>query len=171
MQEKLETLIRMTVTGLGYELWGYEYRSYSESALLRVFIESEDGISVDDCGKVSLQLGAALDVEDIIPVAYVLEVSSPGLDRVLFTLEQYQRYIGEALKVRTRMPIESRRNFVGVLQSVDEQEGSLVIQTTDQAERSHYTIPFDVIDRGRLIYTIQKTPKKPNKGKRSGVSS
>ncbi len=98
MQNRLDDIVKNTVEGLGFELWGYEYRPHSESALLRIFIEKEQGISVDDCASVSRQVGAVLDVENIIPVAYILEVSSPGMDRVLFKAEQYQDYIGESLK-------------------------------------------------------------------------
>ncbi len=162
MQEKLSALIHTTVTGLGYDLWGFEYRPYAESALLRIFIDSDAGITVDDCGRVSSQLGAALDVEDLIPVAYVLEVSSPGVDRVLFTPEQYQRYVGEKLKVRTHVPVQSRRNFVGVLQAVGE------TTITVQLEEGGVEIPFDTIDRGRLVFEMKTTPKK---GKRSGAHS
>lgn len=162
MQERLNALIHTTVTGLGYELWGFEYRPYAESALLRIFIDSPNGITVDDCGKVSNQLGAALDVEDLIPVAYVLEVSSPGVDRVLFTPEQYQRYIGEKLKVRTQLPVQARRNFVGVLCEATAEAITL------ELEDGSCEIPYAVIDRGRLVYEMKTTPKK---GKRSGAHS
>jgi ribosome maturation factor RimP len=162
MQERLNALIQTTVTGLGYDVWGYEYRPYAESALLRIFIDSPNGITVDDCGRVSSQLGAALDVEDLIPVAYVLEVSSPGVDRVLFTAEQYQRYIGEKLKVRTQLPVQSRRNFVGILKDANAEVITL------ELEDGSCEIPYAVIDRGRLVYEMKTTPKK---GKRSGAHS
>lgn len=162
MQEQLAALINTTVTGLGYDLWGYEYRAYGESALLRIFIDAEAGITVDDCGKVSLQVGAALDVDDLIPVAYMLEVSSPGVDRVLFTPEHYQRYVGESLKVRTHTRIEDRRNFVGVLKSADDSE--IVMQVDNDV----FEIPYDSIDRGRLKFEMKTSPKK---GKRSGADS
>ena len=145
MQTALDNLVKNTVEGLGYQLWGYEYRPHSESALLRIFIEKKDGISVDDCAMVSRQIGAVLDVENIIPVAYILEVSSPGMDRVLFSSEQYQDYIGETLKVRTRTPINERRNFKGTLiKCID----SVVTVNIDNQE---FDIPFESIDRARLV--------------------
>jgi ribosome maturation factor RimP len=153
MQEQLDTLINTTVTGLGYELWGYEYRPQQESALLRVFIDAEDGITVDDCGRVSNQLSAALDVEDLIPVAYILEVSSPGLDRVLFIPAHYARYIGQQIKVRTRLPVEKRRNFVGNLLDVNDDHISMHVEGKD------YEIPYDLIDRGRLVLDIRPQRK------------
>ncbi|HRJ53366.1 MAG TPA: ribosome maturation factor RimP [Candidatus Thiothrix moscowensis] len=153
MQEQLDTLINTTVTGLGYDLWGYEYRPQQESALLRVFIDAEDGITVDDCGKVSNQLSAALDVDDLIPVAYILEVSSPGMDRVLFVPAHFARYLGEQIKVRTRLPVEKRRNFVGKLLEVDDEKISM------QVEGNRYTIPHDIIDRARLVLDIRPQRK------------
>jgi len=145
LQTALDNLVKNTVEGLGYQLWGYEYRPHSESALLRIFIENKDGISVDDCATVSRQIGAVLDVENIIPVAYILEVSSPGMDRVLFSSEQYQDYIGETLKVRTRTPIDERRNFKGTLiKCID----SVVTVKIDNQE---FDIPFESIDRARLV--------------------
>lgn len=153
MQEQLDTLINTTVTGLGYDLWGYECRPQQESALLRVFIDAEDGITVDDCGKVSNQLSAALDVDDLIPVAYILEVSSPGMDRVLFVPAHFARYLGEQIKVRTRLPVEKRRNFVGKLLEVDDEKISM------QVEGNRYTIPHDIIDRARLVLDIRPQRK------------
>lgn len=145
MQDRLSDLIKATTEGLGFQLWGYEYRPHSESALLRIFIEKESGITIEDCSKVSRQVGAALDVEDLIPVAYILEVSSPGIDRVLFSQDQYQQYIGQAAKIRTRTPVNERRNFRGHLEKVTDTHVSILI------DNDVYEIPFDVIDRTRLV--------------------
>ena len=150
MQNRLDDIVKNTVEGLGFELWGYEYRPHSESALLRIFIEATTenkgaGISVDNCASVSRQIGAVLDVENIIPVAYILEVSSPGMDRVLFKAEQYQEYIGSSLKIRTRTRIDDRRNFKGSLVSASE---SVVTIKVDNQE---FEIPYDSIDRARLV--------------------
>ena len=150
MQNRLDEIVKNTVEGLGFELWGYEYRPHSESALLRIFIEKTSanknvGIAVEDCAQVSRQIGAVLDVENIIPVAYILEVSSPGMDRVLFKAEQYQDYIGDSLKIRTRTRIDDRRNFKGSLVSASE---SVVTIKVDNQE---FEIPYDSIDRARLV--------------------
>lgn len=145
MQDQLDQLIHSVVTGLGFDVWGYEYRPHSESALLRIFIEKEGGISIDHCTQVSRQIGAALDVEDLIPVAYILEVSSPGIDRVLFTPEQYQGYVGEQLKVRTRTPVDGRRNFRGSIESVTDTHVNVLV------DNDTFEIPFDVVDRARLV--------------------
>lgn len=157
MQERLDTLIRTVVTGLGYELWGYEYRPQKESALLRIFIDSANGITVDDCGRVSNQIGSALDVEDLIPLAYVLEVSSPGLDRVLFIPAHYSRYLGRTIKVRTRLSVEKRRNFVGKLLDVNDERIQMDVEGTV------YEIPHDLIDRGRLVLDDVRSQRKGGK--------
>jgi ribosome maturation factor RimP len=153
MQERLDTLIHTTVTGLGYDLWGYEYRPQTESALLRIFIDAEPGITVEDCGRVSNQLSASLDVEDLIPVAYILEVSSPGIDRVLFIPAHYALYIGKQIKVRTRLPVEKRRNFVGKLQDANDTHIFMEVEGTV------FEIPYDVIDRGRVVLDIRPQRK------------
>ena len=145
MQTALNNLIKNTVEGLGYILWGYEYRPHGETALLRIFIEKDEGVSIDDCAKVSRQIGAVLDVENIIPVAYILEVSSPGMDRVLFTPDQYQTYIGDTLKIRTRTPIDERRNFKGSLIEA----GETVV--TIEVDKQNFEIPYESIDRARLV--------------------
>ncbi len=155
MQQELDKLIRSTVNGLGYELWGYEYRLQTESALLRIFIESEKGINLDDCSTVSRQIGAALDVDDLIPVAYILEISSPGVDRVLFDANQYERYLGEKIKVRTRIPVDGRRNFKGKMVAVSDTDVTVEIDNLD------YDIPFEVVDRARVLMDVR--PKKPQK--------
>jgi len=145
VQTALDNLVKNTVEGLGFILWGYEYRPHGESALLRIFIEKPDtGISVDDCALVSRQIGAVLDVEDTIPVAYILEVSSPGMDRVLFSPEQYQDYVGDKIKIRTRTRINDRRNFKGLLVKAND---SVVTVKVDNEE---FAIPYESIDRARL---------------------
>jgi len=153
MQERLDTLIHTTVTGLGYDLWGYEYRPQTESALLRIFIDAEQGITVEDCGRVSNQLSASLDVEDLIPVAYILEVSSPGIDRVLFIPAHYALYVGQQIKVRTRLPVEKRRNFVGKLQDANDTHIFMEVEGTV------FEIPYDIIDRGRIVLDIRPQRK------------
>ena len=152
VQQELDKLIRSTVNGLGYELWGYEYRPQVETALLRIFIDSQKGITVEDCSIVSHQIGAALDVDDLIPIAYILELSSPGIDRVLFDPEQYQRYINEQVKIRTRIPINARRNFKGAIVAVSDTNVTVEIDNLD------YEIPFETVDRARVLMDVR--PKK-----------
>ena len=147
MQEdalNLEAMIRPVVEGLGCVLWGIEYRTQKSSALLRIFIDKDEGVSMDDCSRVSHQVSGVLDVEDPIPVAYTLEVSSPGLDRVLFYPDQFERYIGETAKVRLKWPVSDRRNFLGKILSVDS-DGVEIDQDGISVK-----VPFEAIHRARL---------------------
>ena len=144
-EQQLQTILAPTVTALGYEFWGLEFFTHARQTLLRVFIDRAEGINVDDCALVSRQLSAVLDVEDPITVEYTLEVSSPGMDRPLFTLEQYARYIGENVKVRLRVPFEGRRNFAGRLQSI---EGDEVVVADGEHE---FLLPIEMIDKAHIV--------------------
>jgi len=143
-QETLEKLIQSTVEGLGYQLWGYEYRSHSNNGLLRIYIDSAKGIIVDDCAVVSEQISALFDVEDPISEAYTLEVSSPGIDRSLFNAKQYKPYLGEMVKIKTRIALDGRRNYKGKITDLTDTEVTLKI------DNEYYAIPFDAIDHSRL---------------------
>lgn len=138
-------MITPAVEALGYELWGVEFQSHGRPPLLRVFIDSENGITVEDCAAASRQISAVLDVEDPISSEYTLEVSSPGMDRPLFTLGQYGRYVGEWLKVKLRVPFEGRRNFRGVLTGVESDEIVLA------ADGHEYLLPIELVERAHVI--------------------
>ena len=103
----LQNILAPSIEALGYELWGFVYVPQSRYSVLRVYIDSDKGITVSDCERVSRQLSAVLDVEDPLPGAYSLEVSSPGLDRPLFTLAHFERYLGAGVNVRVHVPVES----------------------------------------------------------------
>ena len=101
-EKRIEDLLRPTVEALGFELWGLEYRAQGRRTLLRLYIDSESGVTVDDCAAVSHHISGVLDVEDPISGEYTLEVSSPGVDRLLFRLEHYPPYVGEWIELRLR---------------------------------------------------------------------
>ncbi|TBR42424.1 ribosome maturation factor RimP [Marinomonas agarivorans] len=140
-------LIRPVVEGLGYHFWGMEYLSQGKDSVLRIFIEnpSENGTDVEDCAKVSRQVSSILDVEDPITGEYNLEVSSPGLDRPLFELDQYKEYIGALVSLRLRVPFDGRRKFKGQLTGV---EGEDIVLRVDQEE---YLLPIDLIDKANIV--------------------
>lgn len=144
-EQQLQAMLAPVVTALGYEFWGLEYLTHGRQAVLRVYIDSPNGIGVEDCATVSRQASAVLDVEDPIPVEYTLEVSSPGMDRPLFTLEQYAQSRGELVKLRLRAPFEGRRNFSGQLVGV---EGEDVVVVVDEHE---YLLPIELIDKANIV--------------------
>ena len=141
----LADLLRPTVDGMGCELLGVERTRGGNGPLIRVYIDTDAGITVDDCERVSRQIGDVLDVEDAIPGNYRLEVSSPGLDRPLFTLEHYQRYLGAEVKMRLRMGIDGRRNLTGRLLGADADRVSIV------CDDERFEIPLADIDQTRLV--------------------
>ena len=143
--EQLQDMLTPVVEALGYECWGIEFISQGRHSVLRVYIDHEDGILIDDCEKVSRQLSAVMDVEDPISSEYTLEVSSPGVDRQLFTLEQFARYVGEQVKIKLRSPIEERRNYQGLLRSVEDQD---VVVQVDEYE---YLLPIDLIEKANIL--------------------
>lgn len=142
---ELESLLVPIVEALGYRCWGVEFLSQGRHSLLRVYIDKTDGVSVEDCATVSRQASAVLDVEDPISGDYTLEVSSPGMDRPLFTLEQFAASVGEQAKVRLRVPFEGRRNYQGVIRGVEGDE--VVIQVDDH----EYLLPIDSIDKSNIV--------------------
>lgn len=142
---ELEQLLIPVVEALGYRCWGIEFLSQGRHSLLRVYIDHDDGVTVEACADVSRQASAVLDVEDPISGDYTLEVSSPGMDRPLFTLEHYAAYIGEQVKIRLRVPYEGRRNIQGVIRGV---EGDDVVVLVDEHE---YLLPIDSIDKSQIV--------------------
>ena len=144
-EQELEQLLEPTVTGLGYELWGLEYLSGGNRATLRVYIDTPDGVTLGDCERVSHQLNGVLDVDDPVRTVDTLEVSSPGLDRKLFKPHQYAAYIGRAVDLRLRFPLEGRRKFVGQIDGV--QGGDVTLRMDDITR----TVPLEQVLRARVV--------------------
>ena len=132
LQEQIANLIQPTIQSLGCELWGCEYLSRSRSGLLLIYIDKPTGIHIEDCERVSRQVGALLDVEDLIAVNYSLEVSSPGIPRPLFYAEQYARYVGQEVVIKLFSSITGRRQWTGTIVSADAQELVLMVDSLVQ---------------------------------------
>ena len=145
MGEELAGLLEPTVMRLGYELADLEVRLGGKSGLIRVFIDKADGISLEDCEKVSRAVSALLDVEDPVPGNYDLEVSSPGLDSKLTKVEHFQRVIGETVQVQVWFPMDGRRRFRGSL--VAQQKEEIVVEVDGES----YSLPLSMIDTARLV--------------------
>ena len=139
-------LLNPVVQAMGYELLGTEHITNGKASILRIYIDSEQGINLDDCSRVSLQVEGVLDVNDPIQGTYNLEVSSPGLDRPLFTLEHFQRFIGAQVKIKLRKKIDNRRNFIGQIIAVNDENIDLKDTTG-----INFKIPADVIDKAHLV--------------------
>ena len=129
-QDELAALLEPTVEGLGFELADLDVRLGGRNGLVRVFIDKPDGIGLDDCEKVSREVAALLDVEDPIPGSYVLEVSSPGIDRRLRTSGHFAQYVNEEVKIQLARPHDGRRRFRGKVAEVDDKAVSVVVDGT-----------------------------------------
>ena len=141
----IKAVVEPVVVGLGYEYVGAEFGQGENGTTLRVFIDTPSGVEVDDCATVSRQLSAALDVEDVISAAYLLEVSSPGVDRPLFTESQFEAQVGEEVRARTVTAHNGRRNYKGLLVSVADGEATFEIDGID------YSVPIDDVEQANLI--------------------
>jgi len=143
-------LIEPAINSLGYELLGIEYHAQGKHSLLRVYIDRENGITADDCARVSHQVSGVLDVEDVISGDYNLEVSSPGLDRPLFTLAHFERAVGDHATVYLVVPVAGRRKFNGIITSVNLDEESIVLEVDGEAME----LSLSQIDKANLVAQI-----------------
>lgn len=146
IEERLLGLLEPTISGLGYELLGLEYLGQGKHSRLRLYIDGPNGIGLDDCEKVSRQASGVLDVDDPIKGQYSLEVSSPGLDRPLFKAAHFARYLGQKVKLRTRLPVLGQRNFQGDIRSVENNDIYIVIESGEQLK-----LAIQDIERANLI--------------------
>lgn len=146
--EKIEVLIGSVVTGMGYELVGVEHIASGKHSILRLYIDAEKGIGLDDCEAVSRQVSAIFDVEDPIATQYNLEVSSPGVERPLFHVGHYQRFLGHDIKLRLVRPINGQRRFNGTIGRVSEVNNSIELVTALDT----VTLDIELIEKANLIY-------------------
>jgi len=150
--QQLEILLAPVVTSMDYEFVGLEYLSQGRHSILRVYIDSSAGVSVDDCALVSRQVSSVLDVEDPISTEYSLEVSSPGMNRPLFKLSHYEQFIGQEVKFKTFRPQygancgTGQRKFRATIDSI--KENNVLFSTEDN---EIITIPFLEIEKGNLV--------------------
>ncbi|ABQ98235.1 TPA: ribosome maturation factor RimP [Haemophilus influenzae] len=132
LEQNLQEMLQDAVEDLGCELWGIECQRMGRFMTVRLFIDKDGGVTVDDCADVSRQVSAILDVEDPIADKYNLEVSSPGLDRPLFTLPQFERYIGQDIAVHLRIPVMERRKWQGKLERIEKDMITLIVDDQEQ---------------------------------------
>jgi ribosome maturation factor RimP len=144
LRERLIALIEPVLARLGYELVELEYAAGRSQAVVRIFIDTAAGVTVDDCERVSREVAALLDVDDPIPTAYSLEVSSPGFDRVLRTPAHFERFVGSRVFVELKAPRAGRRRYTGMLQAVSATGIEL------EVDKQKVEVPFEEIGKARL---------------------
>jgi ribosome maturation factor RimP len=145
--DRVRPLIQNVVEGQGYEFVDAEFKGAGKNSILRIFIDKPEGISHRDCELVSEQVGTVLDVEDLIPFSYTLEVSSPGLDRKLVKESDYTRFGGKLARIQTRIPLRQQKVFRGRLHGLVEGKVQLELPNGGLLE-----IPLDVIEEARLEF-------------------
>jgi len=148
--QKLNELLQPLVEDLGYEFVGLEYNSNPKHSVLRIYIDNENGVGIEDCESVSREAAALLDVKDPIKGHYNLEISSPGLDRPLFTPAHFQEFAGLQAKINLFAPLDGRRKFSGPILNATESSVNI-----DQ-DGSEVTLDFDNIAKARLVPDYEK---------------
>lgn len=143
--QTLIDLLEPVISAMGYELWGVEHMTGGHDSLVRIYIDSPAGITLADCERASEQITGVLDINDPIRGAYRLEVSSPGLDRPLFTLAQFQRFQGCPVRIRLSTKLNGRRNITGKIIAAEDDMVALL----DGDER--HMIPADVIQKAHIM--------------------
>ena len=146
-RNRVRKLITEIVAGLGYEFVELELKGGGKNSVLRIFIDKPEGISHKDCALVSEQVGAVLDVEDLIPYSYTLEVSSPGLDRKLVRDSDYIRFEGKLARIQTRIPLQHQKAFKGRLRGL--RDGKIQLE---MAGKGMLEIPLDLVTEARLEF-------------------
>ena len=144
-ERQIEETLKDAVARFGCEIWGVEFFSSGKRSRLRVYIDKPEGVTIDDCEHVSREVSDVLDVEELFGGGYTLEVSSPGLDRILFKAEQFEANVGATVDVRLNFPLEGRKRFVGLLADVEDARALLRL---DGAE---YLLPLENVQRARLV--------------------
>jgi len=149
LSARVAEIVAPSIAAMGYELVRVQLMG-SRAPVLQVMAERTDraGMTVDDCAEISRAVSALLDVEDPIEGAYALEVSSPGIDRPLVALKDFERFAGHLAKVETRVPVDGRKRFRGVLAGVDAEQVRL-----DLVENGAVLLPFEQISRAKLVIT------------------
>ena len=146
-RDRVRQVVRETVESQGYELVDLEFKGSGKNTVLRIYIDKPEGITHRDCELISEQAGTVLDVEDAIPFAYTLEVSSPGLNRKLVKESDYTRFDGKLARIQTRIPLEHQKVFKGRLRGCQNGNIRLELPKGDLLE-----IPLDVVHEARLEF-------------------
>lgn len=149
--KSIHSLLEPNAKALGLELVAVELAG-ADSPILRIYIDKADGIGVEDCAKASRQFGALLDVEDPISSKYMLEVSSPGMDRPLVTVEHFTAAIGEQVKIRMMSSLDGRRRYKGYIEAIENEV------VTVNVDGENFELELADMEKARLVPDFSKLP-------------
>jgi ribosome maturation factor RimP len=149
VKREVNRLIEPIIDEMGFELVNVEYLSEHGRWVLRVYVDEEGGITLDDCARVSREIGNLIDVQDIVPHEYVLEVSSPGLNRPLVREKDFERAVGKKVKLQMVNAVDERRNFTGYLKAFE--DGTLHLQMRDKL----VLLPRRHVKKANLVYEFE----------------
>lgn len=149
--EKVAAVAERSAAEYGLELVHVEVAGAASAPVVRVFVDKPDGVTHGDCAQVSLHLGTLLDVEDFISSAYTLEVSSPGIERGLYKIADYERFAGKKAKVKSRVPVNGQRNFAGNLAGIE--NGQVLF---DDKTSGRVSIPFEAVVKANLEIDVEE---------------
>lgn len=144
--QKLKRVLAAVVEAMGYDLVGVEFHARPDNSLLRIYIDGERGVTLDDCQRVSHQVSGVLDVEDLISGRYTLELSSPGLDRPLSEPRHFIRFAGSEVRIQLRELLDGRRKLMGRLLGMHDNEVVIV-----DGEGREWRVPLERIEKARLV--------------------
>jgi ribosome maturation factor RimP len=150
LKDRLQDLLEPLIADLGYELVLLEFAPSTGHAMLRLFIDGPEGITLDDCSIVSREVAGVMDVEDPISTPYQLEVSSPGVDRPLTRPEHFERFAGEQARIQLLAPLNGRKRYSGTIAGSSDQAVTLTTELGD------VELPYSTIERARLIPDFDK---------------
>lgn len=151
IETTLHSKIETVVTSMGYEFVGCELMPMNGSKIFRIFIDTATGVTLDDCSKVSRQVGAMMDVEEPFQGRYSLEVSSPGIDRPLFEVKHFQQFVGSQVKIRLHTAINQQRQYKGKLKQVEGENIHLLVEGSEK----EVILPYDQIDKANVIGDVR----------------
>jgi ribosome maturation factor RimP len=159
--ERVQQIAERVAASSGLEMVEVEFRGGGKSRMLRIFIDKPGGVTHEDCANLSREVSTILDVEEVVPGSYLLEVSSPGLDRKLVRPADFERFTGSRVKIMTREPVNGNRHFDGRLQSF--QDGLLTLELTVARKKSQpaatpqlLELTLDNVEKANLVPELSK---------------
>ena len=152
-KEYIETLLKKDIKTLGYDIWGIELLGSSLNPTLRIFIDNESGVTVEDCEKVSKHISKVIEADDVYSINSTLEVSSPGIERKFFNKDQYINYLGYTIKIRYKDSGKQFKSIKGLLSTISEKGLAIMVEDEENF------IQFQEIEKANLEFTGVKNAK------------